>query len=98
MQTRDSAHAVAPGTVLVAVSITSFLVPFLSSSINLALPAIGRDFEMGAVLLGWVATSFLLTTAVFLLPFGSLADLTGRVPLYRAGLLLLWSGRGTGQR
>ncbi|MBP6876119.1 MAG: MFS transporter [Candidatus Eisenbacteria bacterium] len=88
MQTRDSAHAVAPGTVLVAVSITSFLVPFLSSSINLALPAIGRDFEMGAVLLGWVATSFLLTTAVFLLPFGSLADLTGRVPLYRAGLLL----------
>jgi len=76
------------GTVLVAVCITSFLVPFLSSSINLALPAIGREFEMGAVLLGWVATSFLLATAVFLLPFGRLSDLVGRVRIYRIGLLL----------
>jgi len=88
MQASPTSPPAGRAIVLVAVCITSFLVPFLSSSINLALPAIGREFAMGAVLLGWVATSFLLATAVFLLPFGRLADLIGRVPVYRAGLLL----------
>ena len=56
----------------------SFLNPFMGSSINIALPVIGREFAMDAVMLGWVATAFLLTAAMCLLPFGRLADIRGR--------------------
>jgi MFS family permease len=50
----------------------------MSSSVNVALPAIGREFSVSAVALGWVATSFFLAAAVGLVPIGRLADLRGR--------------------
>jgi len=50
----------------------------MGSSINVALPSIGREFSMDAVLLSWVATSYLLAAAMFLVPFGKLADIEGR--------------------
>lgn len=48
------------------------------SSINVALPTIGRTFEMRAVLLSWVATAYILSSVVFLVPLGRLADIHGR--------------------
>ena len=59
--------------------LTSFLTPFLISSINIALPAIGKEFDMSAIELSWVVTAYLLSSAVFLLPFGKLADHKGGV-------------------
>lgn len=65
----------------------SFLAPFMISGVNVALPAIGREFALDAVSLNWVATVYLLTSSVFLLPMGRLADLYGRRKTYLAGLL-----------
>ncbi len=65
-------------TALTLATISSFTTPFLMSSINVALPTIGRIFEMHAVLLSWVATSYILSSVVFLVPFGRLADIHGR--------------------
>lgn len=66
------------------------------SAVNIALPAIGREFALDAVLLSWVATSYLLSSAMFLLPVGRLADIHGRkriflwgVGIYSATSLLL---------
>jgi EmrB/QacA subfamily drug resistance transporter len=68
---------------------TSFASTFLGSSINLAIPAIAADFTSGAVLISWIVTSYLLASAAFLLPFGSLADIMGRKRLYVIGIFLL---------
>ncbi len=66
----------------------SFLTPFSSSALNLAIPAIGRDFGAGAVALSWVVTSFLLASASLLLPVGRLADIVGRKRVFIAGVAL----------
>ncbi|NLA86208.1 MAG: MFS transporter, partial [Clostridiales bacterium] len=58
---------------LVIVMITSFITPFMSNAISLAIPAIGKEFDAGQSLLNWVVSGFLISTAAFLLPFGRLA-------------------------
>jgi len=66
----------------------SFLTPFMSSSINLALPDIGKDFNMNAIGLSWVASSYLLAAAIALVPLGRLADLFGRKKIYLIGITI----------
>ena len=74
--------------VLIIATMSSFLTPFMGSSINIALPSIGKEFVMDAILLGWVATSYLLASAVFLVPFGRLADIYGRRKIFTYGILV----------
>jgi EmrB/QacA subfamily drug resistance transporter len=64
----------------------SFMVPFMLSSINIGLPDIDHEFRPDAVMLSWVATSYLLAAAVSLVPFGKLADIYGRKRLYLIGM------------
>jgi EmrB/QacA subfamily drug resistance transporter len=83
--------------VLLVATLSSFLTPFMASSINLAIPAIGAEFHAPAVVLNWIVTSYLLASAVFLVPFGRLADLYGRKRVFLVGtgvyaLLSLFSG------
>jgi|SRR3990172_2696797 len=79
--------AMKKAALLVAV-LASFLTPFMVSSINIALPAIGREFAMSAVLLSWVPTSYLLAAAMFLVPFGRFADIYGRKKIFTYGIIL----------
>lgn len=66
----------------------AFVTPFILSSLTVALPAIGREFSLSAVQLGWVSTSYLLTTAALLVPFGSLADSYGRKRIFLIGMVV----------
>lgn len=75
-------------SILSVVAITSFMGTFLISSVNIALPAIEKSFGLNAVTLSWVITSFLLATAMFLLPFGRLGDLTGIRRLFKTGVVI----------
>src|ERR1035437_4486359 len=72
--------------ILIITTLSSFMTPFMSSAINLALPSIGIEFSLNAVLLGWIATSFLLATAALLLPAGRLADIYGRAKMFKMGI------------
>ena len=74
--------------VLVVATLTSFLGPFMGSSVNVALPSIGADFAMGSATLGWVNMAFLTTAAAFSIPFGRLGDLFGRKRIYGAGMVV----------
>jgi MFS family permease len=71
---------------LLVATLTSFLTPFMGSSVNIALPSIGRDFGMNAVSLSWIATSYLLAAAMFLVPMGRIADISGRKKILRYGI------------
>jgi EmrB/QacA subfamily drug resistance transporter len=72
--------------VLLVATLGAFIVPFMVSSVNIALPSIGKEFAMNTVLLNWVVLSFMLSIAVFILPFGRLADIFGRKRLLLYGM------------
>lgn len=69
-------------------TVGSFLPPFLVSSVNVALPVIGRSFAVDAATLGWITTAGLLPAAVLVLPFGRLGDLYGRKRGFLLGVLV----------
>lgn len=71
---------------LFVATLTSFLGPFMISSVNVALPAIQADLSMNAVQLSWIATAYLLAVAVVLLPVGKIADMRGRKKVFTSGL------------
>lgn len=85
METRDKSIKRA---VLFVVALSSFITPFMGSAINIALPAIGSEFSLDAVMLNWVATSYLLSAAFFLLPLGRLADIHGKKGIFTGGAAL----------
>ncbi len=43
---------------------------------------------MDAILLGWVSTAYLLATAIFLVPFGKIADIYGRKRIFTFGIVI----------
>ena len=73
---------------LLVTVISSFLTPFMGSSVNIALPAIGKEFAVDAILLTWVQTAYLLSTAIFLVPIGKIADIYGRKRIFTYGSII----------
>ena len=71
--------------VLLVTSIAAFLTPFMASSVIIALPSMGSEFAIDAVTLSWIATSFILSAAVFLIPLGRIADIKGRKIIFIFG-------------
>ncbi len=74
--------------VLIITTMSSFLAPFMSSSVFIGLPSIGNDFSMDVVLLSWVSLSYLLAAAMFLVPFGKIADIYGRKKIFKYGITI----------
>lgn len=74
--------------VLLVTTLAAFLSPFGISSVNIALPSIEKEFPMDAILLSWVTTAYLLTSAMFLVPFGKIADIYGRKRIFTYGVLI----------
>lgn len=75
-------------SIIIIVALTSFMGTFLISSVNIALPDIEKSFNLDAVSLSWVLTSFLLASAMFLLPVGRLADLSGVRRIFKLGVVV----------
>ncbi len=84
---REDDEKLAGMTLLIAI-ITSFAGTFAASAINLAIPAISAEFRSGSELTGWIITGFLLGNVVFSVPFGRIADLTGRKRVLAAGVAI----------
>jgi len=64
----------------------AFFTPFMASAINVALPAMAKEFSMNAIMLSWIATSYLLAAAMFLVPVGKIADIYGRKKIFTIGM------------
>ena len=74
--------------ILFVVCLSAALGPFMGFSINLALPHIAKDFDLSGVAQNWVVTTFLLSSAIFQIPFGRLADIWGKRTVFIAGLVI----------
>lgn len=72
---------------MLVTTVGSSLTPFMGSSIAIALPSIGHDMAMDAILLGWVATAYILASAMFLVPIGRIADIYGRKKIFTFGMI-----------
>jgi len=88
MNSENTEEKTSKKTILFVATFAAFLTPFLGSAVNLALPSIGKDLNASAIGLGWVISSFILSSAIFLLPFGRLADIIGRKKVFSTGILL----------
>ena len=77
--------------IIIVTTLSAFITAFMSSAINVALPMIGKEFNSGAILLSWIATSYLLTTAVLLIPVGKLSDIYGRTKFLKIGTIIFTS-------
>ncbi len=74
--------------VLLITTMSSFLAPFMGSSVFIGLPSIGKEFSMDVVLLSWISTAYLLAAAMFLVPFGKIADIYGRKKIFIYGIAI----------
>lgn len=73
---------------LVVATLSAFVTPFMGSAVNIALPSIEKEFGIDAILLTWIATSYLLAAAISLVPFGRLADIHGRKKVFTYGMVI----------
>ncbi|MGB9939385.1 MFS transporter [Methanosarcina sp.] len=74
--------------VLLIAILAGFITPFDGSAVNIALPVLGAEFHMDAIALSWVATAYLLSSALFLVPFGKIADIYGRKKIFLYGITI----------
>jgi EmrB/QacA subfamily drug resistance transporter len=76
-------------TTLIVVSAVQFLVPFMLSSVVVALPTIGQEFSAGAVQLSLIEMVYMLSLALFLLPLGRFADIHGHKKIFVSGIVVM---------
>jgi EmrB/QacA subfamily drug resistance transporter len=68
--------------------LVGFLIPFDGSAVNIALPIMAAEFHLDAIALTWITTAYLLASAVFLVPFGKIADIYGRKRIFLYGIAI----------
>jgi len=88
IQGKDNSTKVNKNRILLIACLSSSLVPFMGSAINLALPQIAREFSMNGIVQSWTLTSYLLLAAILQVPFGRIADILGKRTVFIAGLCL----------
>lgn len=84
MDTADNEKTL-QNTVLLMVLLNGFTTPLMLSATNVALPAIADDLHLSAVALSWIPMAYLVASAMFVLPFGGLADRIGRKRVFLQG-------------
>jgi EmrB/QacA subfamily drug resistance transporter len=72
---------------LVTLVVSSFALPLLLSSVNVALPVLASELRMDAITLSWVQLAFLTSSAATVLSFGRLSDIVGRKRVYTWGMV-----------
>ena len=85
ISTQSSTREMNKNFLLIVAMASHFFNPFMGAAVNVALKKIGSDFSMSAVGLSWVTMSYLLASAVFLVPFGRLGDTWGRTKMFLFG-------------
>jgi EmrB/QacA subfamily drug resistance transporter len=78
--------------VLLATVLGSGMALLDGTVVNIALPTIGRHFDVGLSSLQWVVNAYALTLAAFLLLGGSLADHYGRRRMFIVGVVWFATG------
>lgn len=74
--------------ILLAATLASFLTPFYTSMVNIAIPAIGESFTVPAETLAMLSTVYLISSVIFLVPAARIADIFGLRKVFVGGLCI----------
>lgn len=74
--------------VLLLITVVELVVFLDTTAVNVALPAIGADLDLGEAGLGWVTNAYLLAFGGFMLLGGRAADLLGPRRVFTGGLIV----------
>lgn len=75
--------------ILFIATLATFLTQFMGTSLIVALPTIASELAVNAVLLSWVTTAYFLTSAMFAVPLGKIADIYGMKKIFTYGIVIL---------
>jgi Arabinose efflux permease len=89
METRAGYTQKEMSIVLIACCAGIFITPLMSTMMNLALVAIGVEFDVGSRSLAMVNTTFLLASVIAMVPFARLSDIYGRRKIFIIGLVTI---------
>lgn len=84
-------YARSPGRrwgVLAICAVSIFVVGLDTTIVNVALPSIGKDFDVGTSGLEWVVNAYTVVLASLLISSGALADRFGRRRIFQLGLVI----------
>ena len=73
-------------SILAVCLIAAFFSPFLGAALNLSISEISRQLNCGATTVTWVVNAYTIALAVFVVPFGHLADVASRRRLMLIGM------------
>ena len=73
---------------LVIVTIAGTITSLMMSAVHIALPTMGKELSIDAVLMGWVITAMTLPQVAILLAAGRFADIYGRKKVFLTGMAL----------
>lgn len=73
---------------LFLISFTSFINPFMISSINIALPSIENELQITSITTTWILTSYILANAVIMIPAGRLAQIYSKKKIFIYGVII----------
>lgn len=72
--------------VLASAMITSFMTTFMSSALNLSVPALESFFGVSAAAVSWIVSAYTIAVAATSLPMGKIADITSRRRMFLTGI------------
>lgn len=84
----SSKNAAVAKFALIIVCLGSIIGPLGMASVNIAIPDLAADLQANAKMVSWLPTLFILSSVIFMLPAGKLADNYGRKRIYAYGLAL----------
>lgn len=89
MEGNNSTEDVNKTVILLIATLATFLTPFMGTSLIIALPTISSDLAVNAILLSWISTAYILTSAMFAVPLGKIADIYGMKKVFTYGIVIL---------
>jgi MFS family permease len=73
--------------ILAVSTLSGFVATFAASAITVAVPDIGREFHLSAVVLDWIPLTYVLAAAALVMLAGRLGDIVGRMRIFIIGLV-----------
>ena len=78
--------------ILVAVGLFTFMSTLDGTIVNIALPVISKDLRIPMSQSEWVVSLYLIVVCSFILFFGKLSDILGKIKIFRLGAIFFIAG------
>lgn len=78
--------------ILIILNLFTFMSTLDASIVNIALPVISKDMNVPESQIQWIVSCYLIAICTFILLFGKLGDMYGRIKVFRIGSIMFLIG------